>query len=547
MSILARTIAAFGAVVFVFAVQSVTVSWLITSLGSDVEYATTAPVNAVDAARSAASALESARGYVLEVTDGVRVLMPDEVRPELKRRFENIDRELARLEAIGGSPELELTRKFVAKWEMGAASLVSGDAVTSIPAPHVMEKLQREADKAMRSLVETALSDLQIARESISETIRHTLIWAIASGAVALVFAMGLAFVFAISFNRPISRLEARMRFMAKGDLKAAIPDLTRRDEIGAMAKTLDSLRSSLEAAETMRSEAGIDAEARQRRAMRTEKVIAEFDRTVKEIAAEFESSAGTLTATAEGLTVTSSTATSRAELVANVSETASANVGTVAVAAEQLAASVEEISRQVEESAQFASHAVVEADKTAQTVRDLSVTAGRIGEIISLIDAIASQTNLLALNATIEAARAGEAGRGFAVVAAEVKGLADQTAKATSQIAQQIGAIQASTGEAVAAISTIAGTIERLNGTTGAIASAVEQQSATTREIARNVQRASEGTSEVSASIQDVTRASQEANKAAGQVVSAADRLGHQAGRLRRELNQFLDAVRAA
>jgi methyl-accepting chemotaxis protein len=233
--------------------------------------------------------------------------------------------------------------------------------------------------------------------------------------------------------------------------------------------------------------------------------------------------------------------------MVAAASEEASTNVQSVASATEELTSSVNEISRQVQESARMANEAVGQARKTNGRIDELSKAAARIGDVVELINTIAGQTNLLALNATIEAARAGEAGRGFAVVASEVKALAEQTAKATGEIGQQITGIQAATQESVSDIREISGTIEKLSEISSTIAAAVEEQGAATQEISRNVQQAAEGTMQVSSNITDVQRGASETGSASSQVLSAAQSLSGDSNRLKREVGKFLDSVRAA
>jgi methyl-accepting chemotaxis protein len=270
------------------------------------------------------------------------------------------------------------------------------------------------------------------------------------------------------------------------------------------------------------------------------EGAVGQIIEAVSSASSELEASAGTLTRTAERTQQVTTT-------VAAASEEASTNVQSVASATEELSSSVNEISRQVQESARMANDAVDQARATNDRVSELSKAASRIGDVVELINTIAGQTNLLALNATIEAARAGEAGRGFAVVASEVKALAEQTAKATGEIGQQIAGIQAATQESVSAIKEISGTIERLSEISSTIASAVEEQGAATQEISRNVQQAAQGTQQVSANITDVQRGASETGSASSQVLSAARSLSGDSNRLKLEVGKFLRTVRAA
>jgi methyl-accepting chemotaxis protein/aerotaxis receptor len=261
---------------------------------------------------------------------------------------------------------------------------------------------------------------------------------------------------------------------------------------------------------------------------------------TVSSASGELETSAGTLSSTA-------SRSQELATTVASASEEASTNVQSVASATEELSSSVNEISRQVQESARIANEAVNQARITNDRVGELSKAAARIGDVVDLISNIAGQTNLLALNATIEAARAGEAGRGFAVVASEVKALAEQTAKATGEISQQIGGIQGATQDSVAAIQEISHTIERLSEISSTIAAAVEQQGAATQEISRNVQQAAQGTQQVSTNIVDVQRGASDTGSASTQVLSAAQSLSNDSNRLKIEVGKFLQSVKTA
>jgi methyl-accepting chemotaxis protein len=347
---------------------------------------------------------------------------------------------------------------------------------------------------------------------------------------------------------RPINLLKTVMEAFARNDLKADVPGVDRRDELGEMARTveifkkngLDKIRMEAEQKESEQRAVVQRKQDMIKLADQFEGAVGEIIETVSSASTELEASASTLTATAVRAQEVTTT-------VAAASEEASTNVQAVASATEEMASSVNEISRQVQESARMAAEAVDQARKTNDRVGELSKAAGRIGDVVELINTIAGQTNLLALNATIEAARAGEAGRGFAVVASEVKALAEQTAKATGEIGQQITGIQAATQDSVNAIKEISGTIERLSEISSTIAAAVEEQGAATQEISRNVQQAAQGTQQVSSNITDVQRGAGETGSASSQVLSAAQSLSRDSNRLKHEVSEFLNTVRAA
>ncbi|MCA1374304.1 MULTISPECIES: methyl-accepting chemotaxis protein [unclassified Bradyrhizobium] len=320
---------------------------------------------------------------------------------------------------------------------------------------------------------------------------------------------------------------------------------IERDDEIGEALRNLQTVQTIVRFSRDEVQAVQRRAEA-QRKADMTkladgfEAAIGEIVETVSAAATELEASASTLSSTA-------GRAQELATVVASGSEAASSNVHSVASAAEEMSSSVREIGRQVQDSSRIASEAVSQAHATTERVSELSRAAARIGDVVELINAIAGQTNLLALNATIEAARAGEAGRGFAVVASEVKALAEQTAKATGEIGQQVGGIQAATQDSVSAIGEISGTIARLSEIASAIATAVQQQGAATQEIARNVQQAALGTQQVSSNVGDVQRGASETGSASTQVLSAAQMLSRDSNRLKLEVGKFLNSVRAA
>jgi methyl-accepting chemotaxis protein len=365
---------------------------------------------------------------------------------------------------------------------------------------------------------------------------------------LAVVLVSGVSFLIGRSISQALSAMVGAMTRLAGGDFAVAIPGRGRKDEVGEMADTVEVFKTNMLETQRLRAE---QMEAEQRRLQQRkddmrkladafEGAVGEIVEIVSSAATELEASAGTLTTTAER-------SQQLATMVAAASEEASTNVQSVASSSEEMTSSVNEISRQVQESSRVANDAVDQAQKTNGRVGELSKAASRIGDVVELINTIASQTNLLALNATIEAARAGEAGRGFAVVASEVKALAEQTAKATDEIGQQIAAIQAATRESVGDIREISGTIKKLSEISSTIAAAVEEQGAATQEISRNVQQAALGTSEVSSNIADVQRGASETGSASAQVHSAARSLSSESNRLKLEVGKFLDSVRAA
>ncbi|NPU63770.1 PAS domain-containing protein [Bradyrhizobium sp. 83012] len=366
--------------------------------------------------------------------------------------------------------------------------------------------------------------------------------------ALMILGGVGLGAMFSVqtirAVLRPVKVLNDSMQSITAGKLDNRIP-VERDDEIGEALRNLQTVQSIVRFnSEEVKA---VQRSAEVKRKAEMDKLAREFEgaiggivQTVSSASSELESSAGTL----------SSTATRSQELattVAAASEQASTNVQSVASATEELTSSVTEISRQVQESARIATGAVDQARTTNDRVNELSKAAARIGDVVELINTIAGQTNLLALNATIEAARAGDAGRGFAVVASEVKALAEQTSKATGEIAQQISGIQAATQESVTSIREISTTIERLSEISSTIAAAVEQQGAATQEISRNIQEASRGTTEVNTTIVDVQRGASQTGSASGGVLSAAQSLSHESDRLRQEVGRFLSNVRAA
>ena len=364
---------------------------------------------------------------------------------------------------------------------------------------------------------------------------------------VAMLIGTGVGFYLVRDVSRGIASIVTPMQALGNGDLTAIVPHQGETTEIGSMATALQVFKEALIAKKVSDEAATLDADAKIQRGQRVDNITCEFESLISELVGSLSSSSTHLEASASTLTSTAERAQELTTMVAAASEEASINVQSVASATEEMTSSVNEISRQVRESARMANEAVDQARTTTERVSELSKAASRIGDVVELINTIAGQTNLLALNATIEAARAGDAGRGFAVVASEVKALAEQTAKATGEIGQQISGIQAATQESVGAIREISVTIERLSEIASAVAAAVEQQGGATQEISRNVQQAAQGTQQVSANITDVQRGATETGSASTQVLSAARSLSGDSNRLKVEVSKFLSTVRAA
>ncbi|TNC07139.1 HAMP domain-containing protein [Methylobacterium terricola] len=367
------------------------------------------------------------------------------------------------------------------------------------------------------------------------------------AGVVIMLVLGGASLMIVRSVVRPMERLRTTMGALAEGRTDLAIPEASRRDEVGAMARAVLVFRDNAIERERLRGESEAEELRRMRRAATLNELIQGFEASITGVVAGVAAASGELRGTAQAMTATATQTAAQSTTVAAAAEQASSNVGTVAVAAEELGASVQEIGRQVDGSAQLAREAVAEAGQTARQVQALTEATARIGDVVGLISSIAAQTNLLALNATIEAARAGAAGRGFAVVAAEVKELAGQTARATEEITSQITTIQASTGQAAGAIGQITARIEEISGVATSIAAAVEEQGAATQEIVRNVAQAAAGTGEVTGNIAGVAGAAEETGAAAAQVFASASELSRQSERLSAEVDRFLAQVRAA
>lgn len=425
----------------------------------------------------------------------------------------------------------EATRAAARDLEVTGAGKTSMDRIRA----RVAEVIDGE-----RALLET--------REQARLSAQSTITWVIAISAIAMLLLAGVSiYLLTAAISTPIRTLTTAMGRIAAGELQTVVPFQTQRDEIGLIAKALQSFRESLAEAETARRDQAAREEAERQTLARREKLAADFVGRMQNLAKGFAQSSGEVADSARNLSATAEETSRQAQAVAAAAEEAASNVQTVAASAEEMAASVREINGQVGHSTVVAGTAFAEAESSNTRIAALATAASAIGDVINLIKGIADQTNLLALNATIEAARAGEAGKGFAVVAAEVKQLATQTAKATDEIGAKVGEIQLATDGTVKSMTEIVRVIGNIREISSSIAGAVEEQGAATAEIARNCQQAAMGTQQVTQNISGVGQAAEMTGAASTQLMTLSGGLSSQASDLRQVVETFVSEFAAA
>ena len=426
--------------------------------------------------------------------------------------------------------------------------LAAGRIEAAIALEEAVEAEELALDHELEALLEELEAFTQESARTAEEHEKAGLLIMIVMAVTSIIFGIGLSLLMVrVAITRPLSHVVTALRALIGGDTSVSVT-IRSEDEIGEVAKAVEVFREKIIEMDEMREQqVQKDKEAEEKKRRDMGELADGFEASVNEVIESVASGSTELQSTAESISSTAEETNRQATAVASASEQAAANVQTVASAAEELSSSVAEVNTQVVESARMSQEAQEKAERTNEQIKGLAQASQKIGDVIDLINDIASQTNLLALNATIEAARAGDAGKGFAVVASEVKSLANETAKATEEIASQVSNIQEETRQAVVAIEMIGEVVAKINENSTRIATAVEEQTAATSEISRGAQEASSGTTEVSSNIGGVSQAVTETGSAAAQVLAASRTISEHAEMLKTESRKFVGQVRAA
>jgi methyl-accepting chemotaxis protein len=552
MSILARILLAFSLVIAVGAAQSAFTVTSLESLNHEIELATAKPLTQLDAARAGWDGFRDTRDVLADDLEGIRIKPSSESVAEFEQRIAIVETQLARLiETDPAKEAADLAREsasLIAEWKRAALVLIGNKPATTIPAPHVMNKLETRIKADLQSLVKLALESADVARARVNAKASATENWAIVLAGIALVLGLVLAAASAFSLTRPLARLQVRMHGLANGDLDTAIVGQDRKDEIGSMAKALEVFRrNAIQVSKLGEEKAAAEARMAGERRQIAERMAEEFDGKVAGLIGNVETMLSDLGSFAKNMTIAARSTKSDAENAVRSAETAASQVVSVAAASNEMAASARDVSRQTDRTRELGKEAIDVVTGSKSTIDSLIQTSQQIEEMADLIGSIANQTNLLALNATIEAARAGEAGKGFAVVANEVKSLAEQTRKATTAIGTGIEQVRASTEEVVKVIDAINKSIHQIGAAADDVASTMDGQQQAAGEIAQNMEGAASGTDSVREALATVNAAFDNVSDGSGKIAILVEDVQKSVRHLQQEAGAFLTQIRAA
>lgn len=552
MSTLQRMLLAFAVVVTICAAPSVMMLTSLGTLSDKVSFVATKPIAGVDNARAAWSTYRDLQSFLANFLEMTRPQESAAVIADFETQIKALDARLNQLGASTGSTaaseKIKAVKANVSDWSEKARVLMGAAPATSVPAPFALTRIEVAIRKNLDDLVTLALQDAGAVRADVEASIRRATELSMLFIVIGILAGAGMAVISGLAITRPLVRLENTMRQLASGALDIEVSDKHRKDEIGRMAAALEIFRSN--AAEVQRLELqGRDNErmaADDRRRLLSD-VADRFKNQVSGIVTRVFETVSMVENSAERMANIAEETRGRIDDVVGESEAASGNISSVAAAAEEMASTSSEISERSGQSHNVASDAVIKVESSSKVIASLTDSTEKIGQIVDLIRDIAAQTNLLALNATIEAARAGEAGRGFSVVASEVKGLADQTSKATGEISTQIAYVQETTKRAAEVINDIQKTIGTIDNAAGDVANAVDSQRSAIAEISQNTHRASDSAAKVSSDMQALHQSFALVGEASSDIRAKIVSLGESAQALRAETDNFLRDVLAA